>query len=241
MIIIVRMTIRKKQQTEQTRFKKLPKRPKRPLLLGSNLVSYLTGNPFNQETLHTDRNRAIRYVQSDFETFKYILRQDLFTQAEKNKFFPAHMVREFLYNFGLYDIENTEVEEQNKLDIAVASIEVALGYLENRYNELALASKEINNFREFLQMLQQITQRTAQDQRGLEFYKLRHRRLLPPSITPYEREFIAMCRICWEAHQNMDRDKAMKQIRHKKRCPYDRNDLERCIEVFPPKNLIKNK
>ena len=235
------MAKRKKQQTEQIRFKKLPKRPKRPLLIGSNLASYLTGKPYNKDTLHTDRNRAIRYVHNDFETFKYILRQDLFTQEQKNEFFPAELVREFLFNFGLYDIQNTEAEEQNKLDIAVESINVALGYLENRYDEMVLANKEINRFRDFLQLLQMVTRRQAQDQRGLEFYKLRGRRLIPPSITPSESFFIAMCRICWEFNEDMNRDNAMKHIRHKTHCPYREGELERVIEVFPPKNPIKNK
>ncbi len=241
MALIVRMVKQKKPQTTQTRFKKLPKRPKRPLLIGSNLASYLTGKPYNRETLPTDRNRAIRYVHRDFETFKYILRQDLFTQAEKNEFFPAPMIREFLYNFGLYDIENTEAEEQNKLDIAVSSIEVSLGYLENRYNEMLLARKEINSFRDFLQMLRVVTQRTSYDQKGLEFYKLRSRRLIPPFITPAERTFIAMCRICWKDNEDKIRDKAMKQVRHKKQCPYREGKLEQVIEVFPPKKPIKNK
>ena len=234
------MAKRKKQQTEQIRFKKLPKRPKRPLLIGSNLASYLTGKPHNHETLPSDRNRAIRYIHRDFLTFEYILRQGLFTQEQKNEFFPARMIREFLFNFGLYDIQNTEVEEQNKLDIAVYSIEVALGYLQNRYDELTLAHKEIENFREFLQLLQMVTKRTSLEQRGLEFYKLRSRRLIPPSITPAESSFIAMCRICWEYNENMERDKAMKQIRHKKHCPYHEGKLERVIEVFPPTNPIIN-
>jgi len=232
--LIVRLKKRKKSQTTQIRFKKLPKRPKRPLLISPNLASYLTGKPYNREILPTDRNRAIRYTHRDFETFKYILRQDKFTQEQKNEFFPASMIREFLYNFGLYDIENTEAEEQNKLEIATYSIEVALGYLENRYDESVLIQKEINNFRELIRMLQQITETKARDQRGLEFYKLRRRRLLPPFVTQAEKSFVAMCRICWEYNNDMDRDKAMKQIRHYRKCPYDKNDLKRCIEVFPP-------
>jgi len=240
--IIVRLAKRKKEQTKQTRFKKLPKRPKRPLLIAPNLASYLTGKAYNKDTLGIERNRAIRYVHRDFETFMYILRQDLFTQDQKNEFFPAQMVRQFLYNFGLHDIENTEAEEQNKLDIAVSSIEVALSYLENRYDETVLVRKEIDNFRELMRMLAQITETKARDQRGLEFYRLRHRRLVPPSITSAEKSFIAMCRICWETHEDMDRDKAMKQVRHKKHCPYrEGRTLEQCIEVFPPKKLIKNK
>ena len=235
------MDKQKKPQTKQTRFKKLPKRPKRPLLIAPNLASYLTGKAYNKDTLGTERNRAIRYVHSDFETFKYILRQDKFTQEQKNEFFPAQMVREFLYNFGLYDIENTEAEEQNKLDIAGSCIDVALSYLENRYDETALIRNEINNFRELMLLLRQITETKARDQRGLEFYKLRRRRLLPPFVIQSEKEFVAMCRICWEYNNNIDRDKAMKQIRHYRKCPYDKNDLKRCIEIFPPENPIKNK
>jgi len=240
MALIVRMVKQKKPQTAQTRFKKLPKRPKRPLFIAPNLASYLTGKAYNKDILGTERNRAIRYVHRDFETFKYILRQDLFTQDQKNEFFSAQMIREFLYNFGLYDNENTEAEEQNKLDIAVSCIEVALGYLENRYDETALVTKEINNFKELMRMLIQITESKARDQRGLEFYKLRHRRLVPPLIRPAEKSFIAMCRICWETREDMDKDKAMKQIRHKKHCPHrEGHTLEQVIEVFPPKNPKK--
>ena len=58
-----------------------------------------------------------------------------------------------------------------------------------------------------------------------------------PNIEP-ETRYIALCRICWGYYEEEDLKKAISKIRHYKKCPYDKDDLERCIEVISPKNPI---
>ena len=67
---------------------------------------------------------------------------------------------------------------------------------------------------------------------------------LPPTIMPQKNVIIAMCRICWDYYSApINRRKkvtvkkeAIKGIRHRKYCLYDKKQIDRCVEiVYPPK------
>jgi len=220
---------------------KAKKRPERPLQVEPNLASYLTGRDYNKKTLHVNKKRAIKKVHDYFYTFEWILDSELLSQKYKNEMFNANVLSSFGDKFQFYDPHNTEAEEQNKLQIAVNDIDRGIHYFQNRYDETTLVYKQLQEVQESLQMLRQVTARKAEDEKGIEFYKIRHTMLLPPTIKQRETTYTVMCRICWSHNEDQDRKIAIKKISHSRRCPYDRNDLERCIEVIPPKNPIKNK
>jgi len=231
------MNKRKNRKSEQ--IKKQPKRPKIPLVLEPNFTKFLTEKPYDEEQLHVNQLRTLERTKGHFETFKYLAENKQLDQEYKNKLFSSSMIDSFLNSFQFYDRNNTEDEEQNKLNIAIDGIERGLHYLENRYEEAGIARLQTEQFREFLRMLQQITQRKADEKKGIEFYKTRHSMTLPPIIHRPETRYFVMCRICWAHEEDEDAKKATSRIRHAKRCIYDKNDLERCIEVIPPKNLRK--
>ena len=220
---------------------KAKKRPKRPLQFEPNFASYLAGREFNPRTLHVNKKRAIQKVHDCFYSFEWVLDSELLSQKYKNEMFPSGLLDGLGNKFQFYDRENTEAEEQNKLVIAIDGIERGIHYFLNRYNETSLAYKQAEQIQEFLRMLSQVTAKKAIDEKAIEFYKTRHTMLLPPFIKQQETSYIVMCRICWAHQEDKDKDTAIKKISHSKRCPYDRDDLERCIEVIPPKNPIKNK
>ena len=224
--------------SEQTKAKK---RPKRPLQFEPNFASYLAGREFNPRTLHVNKKRAIQKVHDYFYTFEWVLDSELLSQKYKNEMFPSGLLDGLGNKFQFYDRENTEFEEQNKLHIAIDGIQRGIHYFQNRYNETSLAYKQAEQIQEFLGMLSQVTERKAVDEKAIEFYKIRHTMLLPPFLRQEEMLYTVMCRICWAHNNDKDKDTAIKKISHSRRCPYDRNDLGRCIEVIPPKNLIKNK
>ena len=149
------------------------------------------------------------------------------------------MIDSFFQSFQFYDRTNTEDEEQNKQHVAIHGIERGINYLENRYKEFVFVHNQMEQLRLFLQMFSQISVTKVDERKAIEFYKLRHSMTLPPTIHQHETRYVVMCRICWGHEENEDRDKAISRIRHSKKCPYDKNDLERCIEVIPPKNLRK--
>ena len=237
MIIIVRMNRRKNPKSEQ--IKKQPKRPKTPLVLEPNFSKYLTEKPYDKSQLHINKQRTLKRTLSNFETYKYLAESKLLDLEYKNQLFSSSMIDSFSQSFQFYDRENTEGEEQNKLNIAIDGITRGIHYFQNRYPESSLAYKQAEQIQEFLQMLSQVTARKAEDEKAIEFYKIRHTMLLPPKFLKSETRYMALCRICWGYYEDEDVKKVISKIRHYKRCPYDRNDLERCIEVFPPKNPIK--
>jgi len=229
----------KRQNRKSEQMKPLSKRPKIPLVLDPNFNNYLLGKESNEEQLHVNKTRTLERIIANFQTYKYLAESKLLDQEYKNKLFSSSMIDSFFQSFQFYDRQNTEDEEQNKLNIAIDVIERGIHYIENRYAEASLAHHQMQQLRQFLQMLSQVTEREAQEKKAIEFYKLRHSMTLPPTIHQHETRYVVMCRICWGHEENEDRDKAISRIRHYKRCPYDRMQLDRCIEVIPPKNLRK--
>ena len=213
------------------------KRPKMALKVEPNFASYLTGKDYNKKHLHVNKKRAKENIEKYFYTFKYLNESKLLDQTEKNKLFPSNVIDSFFQSFQFYDISNTEEEEQNKLHIAVDGIERGLSYLQNRYTETSLVLKQVNEFKDFFRMLTQITEGKARDRKAIEFYKMRHRMMLPPFINQHEVHYVAMCRICWGHNSHAEKNKAISGIRHGIKCPYDKSQKERCFEVLHPENI----
>jgi len=231
------MNKRKNRKSEQ--IKEQTKRPKKHLLVESNFASFLTGKDYKEDQLHINKKRTLEFLHHEFNTFKYLAESKKLDQEYKNKLFPSSLIDSFFQPFQYYDRKNTEDEEQNKLHIAIHGIQRGINYLNNRYEESAFVHNQMEQLENFLQMFSQISVRKADEKKAIEFYKLRHSRTLPPTIRQHETRYVVMCRICWGHEENEDKDKAISRIRHSKKCPYDKNDLETCIEVILPKNLRK--
>jgi len=228
-----------KAKNNQKKPPKNPKRPKRPLLVEPNFASFLTDKEYKKDQLYTNKKRTVKFIHDEFETFKYLLQSEKLDQEYKNLMFPSTIIDSLFQSFQYYDIGNTEYEEQNKLNIANDGIKRGLSYLQIRYGETTLIYQQIEDFKKLMSTLRYVSETKAEDQRAVEFYKMRHRMLLPPTIRQHERHYTVMCRICWGYYSGEKKDKTISQIHHRKKCPYDKNDLERCIEVFPPKVISK--
>ena len=226
----------KKNIPKSEQIKKQPKRLKTPLMVEPNFSKYLTEKDYDESQLHVNKQRTLERTLANFETYKYLAENKLLDQEYKNQLFSSSMIDSFFQSFQFYDRENTEDEEQNKLNIAIDGIERGIHYFQNRYPESSLAYKQAEQIREFLTMLSQVTSRKADERKAIEFYKTRHKMTLPPKFLEPETRYIALCRICWGYYEEEDVKKAISKIRHYKKCPYDKDDLDRCIEVFSPKN-----
>ena len=223
-----------KAKNSQNKPSKNPKRPKRPLLVEANFASYLTGKEYKKDQLITNKKRTIKNVSDDIETFKYLLQSERLDQAYKNILFPSGMIDSLFQSFQFYDINNTEYEEQNKLMVAIDWIERGLSYLQNRYHEAILINQQIDDFKNLMTTLRMVSATKAEDQKAIEFYKMRHRMTLPPNLTPDETNYVALCRVCWAYSVQNEKKKAISKIPHRKQCLYDKKQLERCIEIIPP-------
>ena len=230
--------MKKKIILKSEQIKKQSKRLKTPLMVEPNFSKYLTEKDYDKTQLHVNKQRTLERTLTNFKTYKYLAENKLLDQEYKNQLFSSSMIDSFLQSFQFYDRENTEDEEQNKLNIAIDGIERGIHYFQNRYPETSLAYKQAEQIREFLTMLRQVTSRKADERKAIEFYKTRHTMTLPPKFLQPETTYIALCRICWGYYEEEDVKKAISKIRHYKKCPYDKDDLERCIEVISPKNPI---
>ena len=223
------------QKSEQ--IKKQSKRLKTPLMVEPNFSKYLTEKDYDESQLHVNKQRTLERTLTNFKTYKYLAENKLLDQDYKNQLFSSSMIDSFFQSFQFYDKENTEVEEQNKLHIAIDGIERGISYLQSRYTETSLVYKQVEEFKDLLKMLIHITERKSEDKKAIEFYKTRNLQTLPPNLQGDERLYVVMCRICWNYYSDQDKKQAISHIRHSKHCLYEKTQISRCIEVIPPKNL----
>lgn len=224
-----------KPKNEQTK----PKRPKKPLVVEPNFSLYLTGKDYKPSQLHVNKKRTISNVSDFFETIQYLYKSKLLDQEWKDQAFPESMILEFQKLFSQYDVELTDIEEHNKEIINFNAIRQGLSYLKQKYSEVALISKQVNEFEALIDMMEVVAQRKLEESKATTFYKMRGKTNLPPELHQYENQYVVMCKICWE-HRVTDDKTNLKQtiskIRHKKHCLYDKKQLARCIEIVLPKN-----
>jgi hypothetical protein len=133
-----------------------------------------------------------------------------------------------------YDSLESLAESRNKLAMAQSCLERGLEYFERRYSKVTFYHEKIIEFKKMINALYMLADQEAQEEKDLTFYKVRGKMQLPPKLEPHQTEHIAMCIICWNHHTEHGKDNAIKGIRHKKHCPYDKNDLDRCITDIPP-------
>lgn len=182
-----------------------------------------------------DVARIKKQVENAFNTFSLIFESSEFSPEEINEMFSDARFRDLLMDLLKYVPELTQAESYNKLRIAQTCLHYGLSYFQQQYKETTFFHEKINEFENLIDALNRIAQQDAEEEESLKFYKTRGKMKLPPTIAPHETLTITMCRICWEHYSAHSKDEAIKKIRHKKHCPYDKNDLDRCIEIFPPK------
>lgn len=216
--------------------KKEQKRPKMALKVEPNFASFLTQKPYNKSQLHVNKDRTIKKINEYFYTFEYLYESNLLEQAYKDKLFPRRMVNDFIQLFTSWDYEHSEIDEQVKLQISLNAIRDGLTYLERRYKEVALIKNQALEFKELLNAIEELTRTKVEDRKAIEFYKMRSFSTLPPDLHQHERQYVVMCKICWNHYADLDKKQAISHIRHSKNCLYDKSQISRCIEVIPPKN-----
>ena len=213
------------------------KRPKMALKVEPNFSLFLTQKPYNKKQLHVNKQRTIKKVKEYFYTFQYLYQSELLEQAYKDKLFPEKMIRDFLRNFTSYDYNHTDLEEQVKQQISTNALRDSLSYIESRFKNIQLVQKQLIEFKELLNMIEELSITKVEERNAIEFYKIRSLRTLPPDLQAQESLYVVMCRICWNHYSGLDKIQAIKHIRHLKNCLYDESEMLRCIEVIPPKNL----
>jgi len=209
----------------------------------SNLTLFLLGkkDEYKPKQLHVNKSRLIEEIKKWFYTYDFLYQSEYLTQEEKNKLFPRNLVIRFIENFTRYKYDNTIAEEQEKLKISLDVIRDSLSYLETRYKHMDLIRKQSIEFRELINTIEELERRKVEERNALEFYKLRNLRTLPPDLHQHEYQYVVMCKICWNHYQAETEKQTITHIPHTKGCLYDKNQIKRCFEIFPPKNPIKNK
>ena len=207
-------------------------------LLSPNQYFYVTSQKdklspsFNKSQ---DVARIKKEVEKAFNTFTLIFESSQFSPEEINEMFSYARFRDLLIDLLKFVPELTQAESYNKLQIAQTCLQYGLSYFQQQYKETSFFYDKINEFEKLIVALNIIAQQDAEEEESLKFYKTRGKMKLPPTIEPHETLTVAMCRICWEHYSGNSKSEAVKKIRHKKHCPYDKNDLDRCIEVILPK------
>jgi len=229
------MKKRQNQKSEQ-KLKKNPKRPEKALQVEPNLALFLTGKKFKKSHIHTNKRRTLSDIHNFFYTCQYIANSDI-DQIWKNKTFHHQTIVDFLRPLTYYNSDNTDLEELNKLNLSTEIIKLGLGYLESRFHTSDLISKQITEFKTLLETLKTLAFNDAIEQRALNFYKMRHKMSDPPELHQQERSYVVMCKICWAHRSGQELKSTITKISHHKLCLYDKNNLQKCIEIIPPKNI----
>ena len=217
------------------------KKPKMALKTLPNLTLFLLGKKdlYKTEQLHVNKSRLLDDIKKWFYTYDFLYQSEYLTQEEKNKLFPANLVTGFIQNFTDHNYQNTIAEEKIKLKISLDAIRNSLSYLESRYKNMKLIKKQSIEFSELLNTIEELERVKVDERDAIEFYKFRSLRTLPPDIKPDETHYKAMCKICWNHYQAETEKQAISHIPHTKGCLYDKNQIKRCFEIFPPKNPKK--
>lgn len=207
-------------------------------LLSPNQYFYITSQKnklspsFNKSQ---DIVRIKKEIKKAFNTFTLILQSNEFSQDQKDEMFPDGKIYDLLMDLIKYDSNDSLSESRNKLLMAQSCLNRGLVYFQQRYSEVAFYHDKINEFKSLIDTLHILADQEATEEEALKFYKVRGKMKLPPTIKQNDTLHIAMCRICWEHYSAIAESDSIKGIRHKKHCPYDKNDLKRCIEIIQPK------
>jgi len=187
-----------------------------------------------------DLARIKKTVEIAFNTFALILESNEFSREQIDEMFPAPKIRDLLMDLVKNDATETFSESLNKLLMAQSCLERGLLFFETRYKEVAFYHDKISEFKSLISTLTMLANQETEEENALKFYKVRGKMKLPPTVQPHDTLTIAMCRICWEHYSAGSKEEAIKKIKHTKHCPYDKTDLDRCIETFPPKHNISS-
>ena len=189
------------------------------------------GSSFNKSQ---DLDRIKEKIAQAFGTFELILKSTELSQEQKDEMISHGQFHGMLMDLINHDSLATVAESKNQLAMAKSCLERGLEYFERRYSKINFYHDKIEEFKKLIDALHMVSDQEAKEEEALTFYKVRGKMQLPPKLEPHQTDHIAMCIICWNHHASKGKDNAIKGIRHKKHCPYDKNDLDRCITDIPP-------
>ncbi len=206
-------------------------------MLSPEAYSYVTSQTGKYKKEHVpELRRRIKILFDNIftHTLSPVLLSDELTQDFKNELFENKRMHDFLMDLIRYEKDSSFAEEQNKQLIAQDMLNFGLAYFETRYSQVAFISDKIRELKMLIDALNYLAMQQAEEQQVSQFYKTRGMMKLPPTVERHERTWNAMCRICWSHYSANTEKEAIKGIRHRKHCLYDKTQIKRCIEVFRP-------
>ena len=215
--------------------------------LSNEAYRYITSQHmlYNKKHVPMIRKRMKEHVGNIFtDTFSPILKSKEVTQEFKNELFNDERIEDFLSDLIGFDPEGSLKQEQNKQQIAFSMLRLATFYLGSRYKDTVFVEHKITEFKKLIEDLIEISQKQIDEIDIYDSVASRSGMKLPPAITPQYNMIICMCKLCWSHHsepinkqdKQKVKDKTIKKIRHKKKCGFDKNQIDRCIEAFYPPN-----
>jgi len=210
-------------------------------LLSNEQYEYLTSQTNNTSNPSEERRRISGKVDKIFKTLEIITDSDNISQDFKDKLFLRNKATYFLDMLTKYDPENTAIQESNKQDIIIRLIEISLRYLQLRYKETKLISKEITHFMQLLSDLQDLTHNEIEETEATKMYKTR-KLPTPPLLNPARDTWTALCIYCFKyTTLGKNKEDSLKRIIHARNCSFKMNKKmgkrteSQFFKIIPPK------
>lgn len=159
-------------------------------------------------------------------TFEILLTSRNLKQSYVNELFPAYKLDEFLGNLVMWNPQNKIEDENNKLEITRLMIRIGFSYFQQRFEDSALYSEKIKEANDLLEDLTKIADTQIEKE---EKYHM------PPKMEGSRLVVHGLCMSCYSPGSGYDKKQAVKNIRHKENCPYDKKDPDRFIHIIPKK------
>jgi len=161
-------------------------------------------------------------------------------QQWKDTVFNSTRVSFLINSLTQHNPQNHISEEVNKQAIILHMIEQVLAYYRSRYQDDKILIKEIMEFQELAQDLQERANTEKEDNEATMMYKIRGKMPYPPLVTRQKHYHTALCKQCFAySLLGKTKDEAIKNIRHAKYCSFhiewkrfSKTDKERVITQF---------
>ena len=180
------------------------------------------------------RKKALR----SWETIYLILQSNTLAQQEKDSIFDVARVRIMLQNLVSPDETNNLSSQTNKQSIAREMITQGLNYFQSRYGKEEYVKEELDRLQKLLSHLDYQWRIKEEEDKSLEFYRLRKQMKNPPLISNRDKD-TALCIHCYVNATGETISSAIKNIRHDKNCTYHKSNTymrdEQFIKEYPKK------
>ncbi len=173
-----------------------------------------------------------------WETLNLILHSDTLSQQEKDSIFDVARVEKLLQGLVSSDQTGTLASQTNKQSIAREMIAQGLSYFQTRYGKEEYVKEELDRLQKLLSHLDYQWRIKEEEDKSLEFYRLRKQMKNPPMIINRDKD-TALCIHCYSYATGEVMSSAIKNIRHDKNCTYHKSNTdmrdEQFIKKYPKK------